>query len=75
MNDALDAARYRWLKAKLESAVGGSLHVNEQKLYYETPEPGKVVALQWYPDTPVGFHLLEAGTLDDLIDAGRDSGY
>jgi len=66
--DAQDAARYRWLRDTLMGAVGGSLNVNEGKLYYE-PDPDEVaVSLQWYPNTPVGFHLVNGATLDEVID-------
>lgn len=29
--------------------------------------------LQWYPETPVGFHLLTAADLDVLLEAARRS--
>ena len=64
-----DAARYRWLRDNFHAAKGGAfLTVNERLGCYETPEPGKEVQLQWYPDTPVGFYLVEAATLDAAID-------
>lgn len=33
-----------------------------------------VWALQWYPDTPVGFHYLLAADLDVLLDAAQKVG-
>ena len=30
--------------------------------------------LQWYPDTPVGFHILSAADLDALMAAAREYG-
>jgi hypothetical protein len=69
-----DARRYHWLKATLESAKGGaSLDVNEARAYYETPEPGTEVTIQWYPDTPVGFHLVQGTTLDEAIDKAMEA--
>lgn len=68
-----DAERYRLLRDTMLSAKGGAtLAVNEQLSHYETPEPGKEVSLQWYPDTPVGFYVFEASTLDGVIDAIRE---
>lgn len=32
-------------------------------------ETNECWTLQWYPDTPVGFHLLSAADLDVLLDA------
>lgn len=61
-----DAARYRWLRDTLMGAVGGMLVVNEDRLYYQAVEVP--VRLQWYPDTPVGFHLAEGATVDEVID-------
>lgn len=65
-----DAARYHWLNATLHSAKGGaSVCVNDEFAYYEIPEEGKEVRIQWYPDTPIGFYLSEAKTLSEAIDA------
>ena len=64
-----DAERYRWLCRTLESAKGsGSIDVNRELAYYETPEQGKQVRIQWYPDTPIGFYVSEAETINDAID-------
>ena len=64
-----DAERYRWLCGTLESAKGsGSIDVNRELAYYETPEQGKQVRIQWYPDTPIGFYVFEAETINDAID-------
>lgn len=64
-----DAARYRFLVATMQSAKGvASLEVNREFAYYEMPEPGEEVRLQWYPDTPVGFYLSAASTIDAAID-------
>lgn len=65
-----DAERYRWLKQTLESAKGSaSIEVNQELAYYEKPEEGKEVRIQWYPDTPVGFYLVEDSSIDKAIDA------
>jgi hypothetical protein len=64
-----DAARYRWLRETFHAAKGGaSLTVNDDLAVYQTPEPGKEVRVQWYPNTPVGFNLTEASTMDEAID-------
>lgn len=73
MSDAQDAARYRWLKAKLEGSLSGGIEVNDAKLSYETPIEGEEVRLYWYPYTPVGFLQINASTLDDAIDQGMAS--
>jgi len=65
-----DAERYRWLCKTLQSAKGGAyVNVNERLGYYEKPEIGKEVAIQWYPITPIGFYISEGSTLDAAIDA------
>lgn len=69
-----DAERYAWLRKTLESAKGsGSIDVNSERAYYETPEEGKQVRIQWYPDTPVGFYVSEAETIDAAIDKAMES--
>ena len=72
MNDmdalAKDAARYRFLRSLSARSLSCCIWINEEKLCYEDPEPGKEVRLQWYPYTPVGFYLAEAETLDAAID-------
>lgn len=71
---APDIFRYRWLRETFNAAKGGaSLTVNEELGVYEKPEPGKEVRIQWYPNTPVGFNLVEAATLDEAIDDARSS--
>jgi hypothetical protein len=32
------------------------------------------VKLQWYPNTPVGFHFAEGSTIDEAIDAAMRQG-
>ena len=65
-----DAERYRWLRETLQSAKGGAyVTVNEHLSYYEKPEIGKEVKIQWYPITPIGFYIVEESTLDAAIDA------
>lgn len=65
-----DAATYRWLRETLQSAKGGAyVTVNEHLSYYEKPEIGKKVKIQWYPITPIGFYIVEESTLDAAIDA------
>ena len=65
-----DAERYRWLRETLQSAKGGAyVTVNEHLSYYEKPEIGKEVKIQWYPITPIGFYIVEENTLDAAIDA------
>jgi len=34
-------------------------------------ETNECWTLQWYPDTPVGFHIMSAADLDALLDAAR----
>ena len=71
-----DAERYRWLRETLQSAKGGAyVTVNEHLSYYEKPEIGKEVKIQWYPITPIGFYIVEESTLDAAIDAAmKESG-
>ena len=70
-----DAERYRWLRETLQSAKGGAyVTVNEHLSYYEKPEIGKEVKIQWYPITPIGFYLVEESTLDAAIDAAMKEG-
>ena len=53
-----DAERYRWLRETLQSAKGGAyVTVNEHLSYYEKPEIGKEVKIQWYSITPIGFYM------------------
>ena len=66
-----DAKRYRWLRDTLHSAVGGGVTVNDERLVYQTPEPGDEVRVYWYPDTPVGFYESKAATLDEAVDSAR----
>jgi hypothetical protein len=66
-----DAKRYRWLRDTLHSAVGGGVTVNDERLVYQTPEPGEEVRVYWYPDTPVGFYESKAATLDEAVDSAR----
>ncbi|NSX18127.1 hypothetical protein HTY52_28905, partial [Cupriavidus taiwanensis] len=68
-DDARDAARYRWLRDTLTSAVGGGIEVNDDALVYQKAEPGKEVRVYWYPDTPVGFYDAHGSTIDAAIDA------
>jgi hypothetical protein len=64
-----DAARYRWLRDTLHGAkAGGFVNVNDHLSVYEECEPGEEVRIQWYPETPVGFYCVEAGTLDAAVD-------
>lgn len=67
----VDAERYRWLRDTLHSAVGGGVTVNDERLVYQTPEPGEEVRVYWYPATPVGFYESKAATLDEAVDAAR----
>ena len=69
-DEARDAARYRWLRDTLATAVGGGVEVNDEKLVYETPEPGKEVRVFWYPSTPIGFYEVYGTTLDEAVDRG-----
>lgn len=64
-----DARRYAFLRDMLHGAVGGRVEVNDERLVYETPEPGREVRIAWYPDTPVGFYEAFGATLDEAIDA------
>lgn len=32
---------------------------------------GELWTLQWYPETPIGFHRLAASTLDTLLEAAN----
>jgi hypothetical protein len=74
--DARDAARYRWLCATMQSAKGSAhLVVNEEAAYYDEIPEGAEVRLQWYPDTPIGFYIFEAGTIDEAIDAAMNADY
>lgn len=66
-----DAKRYRWLRDTLHSAVGGGVTVNDERLVYQTPDPGEEVRVYWYPDTPVGFYESKAATLDEAVDSAR----
>lgn len=68
-----DAARYRWLRDTFSKAVGGGIEVNDAKLVYEEPEPGRAVRLYWYPHTPVGFNESAADTLDEAVDGAMPS--
>lgn len=67
--DALDAARYRWLRNTLTNSVGGGVEVNDDALVYQKSEPGEEVRVYWYPDTPVGFYEVHGSTIDAAIDA------
>lgn len=74
MSDALDAARYRWLRDTFHAAKGGAhLSVNDELAYYETPAPGEEVLVQWYPDTPVGSYRVHGATMDEAIDKAMRS--
>lgn len=65
-----DAERWRWLVKTFEAAKGGaSLNLNDDLGGYQTPEPGKECRVQWYPDTPVGFYVSEAATMNEAVDA------
>ena len=66
--DAEDLRRFRWLARTLEGAVGGGVEVNDERLVYERPEPGKEVRVYWYPNTPVGFNDAHGSTLREAID-------
>ena len=70
-----DAARYRWLHDTFSKAVGGGIEVNDARLVYEEPEPGRAVRLYWYPHTPVGFNESAADTLDEAVDGAMPSQY
>jgi hypothetical protein len=72
MSDEADARRYRWLRDTLQNAVGGGVEVNDERLVYREPEPGKEVRVYWYPDTPVGFNEAHGSTLDDAVDRAMD---
>lgn len=37
-------------------------------------DTGEVWQLQWYPETPIGFHVIAAPTLERLIKVVRSSG-
>lgn len=37
----------------------------------EMEESGDIWQVQWYPDTPVGFHCVFAASLDQAIDRAR----
>ena len=66
---AKDAARYRFLKDKLNSAkAGGGIEVNSKLQLYEKPVEGEEVRFYWYPSTPIGSYEVSAGTLDEAID-------
>ena len=70
MNDAEDAARYRWLRDTMMAAKGGaSIECHSEWAYYEQCEAGKAVRIQWYPNTPVGFLLTESDSFDEAVDA------
>lgn len=64
-----DAERYRGLRDLLSGAVGAGIEVNDTRLVYEEPAPGKVVRLYWYPDTPIGFYETHGDDLDTAVDA------
>lgn len=69
-SDALDANRYRALRALCEGAVGAAISVNEHRLSYEAqPHESGACHVQWYPDTPVGFHTMGGATFDAMADA------
>lgn len=71
----MDAARYRWLRDTLSAAVGGGVEINDARLIYETPEPGKAVRVYFYPNTPVGFNDAYGDTLDEAIDRAMRGEY
>jgi hypothetical protein len=66
---AQDAARYRWMREVFTRSVGAGIEVNDDRLVYEQPEPGKAVRVYWYPNTPVGFDEAFGDSLDEAIDA------
>ncbi len=68
-----DAERYRWLRDRLHSAVGGGIEVNDAALVYEECDPEDVVRLYWYPVTTVGFNEVKAATIDEAIDAAKEA--
>ena len=63
-----DAARYRWLRKMSARSLACGIEINDPKLYYEEPEPGKEVRLYWYPYTPIGFNEAAGSTLDEAVD-------
>jgi hypothetical protein len=69
-----DAARLHWLSSTLESAVGGGVEVNDDRLVYLEPEKGKEVRVFWYPETPVGFTQFFGSTIREAIDRARTGG-
>ena len=69
-----DAARLDWLSSTLESAVGGGVEVNDDRLVYLEPEKGKEVRVFWYPETPVGFTQFFGSTIREAIDRARTGG-
>jgi hypothetical protein len=69
-----DAERYRGLVALLTTAHAGFLSVNEHRLSYgDAPAEGPF-CIQWYPNTPVGFNIVQAETLDAAIKQARKEG-
>lgn len=68
---AKDAERYRWLRDTLHGAkAGGGVEVNDALQVYQETVPGEEVRIYWYLHTPVGFHEITAGTLDEAVDEG-----
>lgn len=55
----------QWLKEQPEHHDTGWASPEERKAAIATNE---LWVLQWYPDTPVGFFLVSAATLDALLE-------
>ena len=69
VDDARDAARYRWIRDTLHGAkCGGGIEVNDALQVYQQPIVGQEVRIYWYDRTPVGFYEVEAHTLDAAVD-------
>lgn len=69
-----DANKWKQLKALMGGAHAAFLSVNEHRLSYEEAPTEGPVYLQWYPNTPVGFYIVQAETIDAALDAARKEG-
>lgn len=66
-----DAGRWNQLRTLMENAHAAFVSANEHRLSYEEIPPEGPVSIQWYPNTPVGFNIVHAETIDAAIDAMR----
>ena len=65
---------YQTAKDYLDDDAGGRPPRNaciSPEEYEQCCETGEVWELQWYPNTPIGFHALIASTLDAVLDAAN----